>query len=70
MSLNSALNVFNLQLNDSALALVLLSLKKFSIQFFVLTSPQSVIRISPCRTAKRIPNDRLGLKESVLPDCV
>ena len=28
--LNSALNVFNLQLNNSALALVLLSLKKFS----------------------------------------
>ena len=39
MSLNSAMNVFNLQLNDSALALVLLSLKKFSIQFFVLTPP-------------------------------
>lgn len=27
--------------------------------------PQSVIRISPCRTAKRIPNDRFELKESV-----
>ena len=33
-------------------------------QFFVLT-PQSVIRISPCRTVKRIPNNRFELKESV-----
>ena len=27
--------------------------------------PQSVIRISPCRTVKRIPNNRFELKESV-----